>query len=101
MSRELQNLKERFTAWVIENGYYPNASDPALCYMLDVELGLDPRQIARDGFTKKSYRVFLLDGHGERIISPKGEVLTVTRKFTPEQRKMLSKWWPVLFPYGD
>lgn len=97
MSGELQEIKARFRAWVVEQGYYPNASDPVACYVLDFELGLDPRYMPADQpFTKKTYRVMLRDEDGKKQLDSQGHLVIVTRKFTPEQRQKLAQWWPVL-----
>lgn len=99
MNKELEEIRSEFRKWVTTHNFYPNAADPVLCYVLDVELGLDPRTMPTDqAITKNTYKVFLTEPGGKKLRYDKDfNVLTVTRKFTPEQRTKLVKWWPVLF----
>lgn len=99
MSTELDEVREKFKNWVVEQGFYPNTVNPVLCYVLDVELGLDPREMPMEQtITKKTYEVFIFEPGGKKLVRDKDyNPLVVTRKFTAQQQQKLRKWWPVLF----
>lgn len=99
MSAELDEIREKFKTWVVEQGFYPKTVDPVLCYVLDMELGLDPRTMPLEqDISKKTYKVFMFEPGGKKLLRDKDyEPVVVTRKFTPVQQKKLREWWPILF----
>ena len=80
-----------------ERGLYPNVLHPGDCYIFDVVLGIDPRTVALQPITRKSYKALLHNPDGSRVLH-KGQVVAVTRLFTPKQRKALHEWWYLLSP---
>lgn len=75
---------------------YPTTQYPDWCFVFDVGLHIDPRNIvANRGVSKKNYEIFVLDANGNKIME-NGRMKTVMRKFSAQQQKVLREWWPLL-----
>lgn len=70
---------------------YANARNPGDCYILDVILGIDPRNVVASSITPTGYQVFKTD-NGDRIMK-NGDIVKVTRKFTRQQKITVKVWW--------
>lgn len=82
---------------------FPNVGEPGAVWVLSEVLGWPMERIERvsvGGFSQKSYRLFQLDSDGKRLVknpnTEKGEVVTVTRKWTQEEKALLKDWWWLL-----
>lgn len=92
---EFTNMKQKFHDETAKA--YPNTGQPEMCWLFDQVLGIDPRTIAAEPITKKTYKSFILDDNGKRLVNPKTQTsFRVTRKFTPQQQKALREWWVIL-----
>lgn len=96
-SPELALIQLRFKFHDQTKELYPGVPYPEFVWLFDVALGLDPRAVAQKPITKKQYKSFIMDGYGNKELNPlTGSAVTVTRSFTPEQRKIVREWWPLL-----
>jgi hypothetical protein len=93
---EYEELKQKFHDKVAD--LYPGVKYPEVCWLFDVALNIDPRTVVEAPISKKSYKVMILDENGKRV-SHNDQVLSVTRKFSPKQAKIVREWWP-LIPEG-
>lgn len=92
---EFTNMKQKFHDEAAKA--YPNTGQPEMCWLFDQVLGIDPRLIAAEPITKKTYKAFIMKGDNTKLPNPKTKAsFVVTRKFTPQQQKALREWWIIL-----
>lgn len=82
---------------------YPKVGEPGVVWVLTQVLGWsfeDVSRVAVDGFSRQSYRVFVLDENGNHEIKrfPNGhkEFVAVTREWTKAEKSKLKEWWWLL-----
>lgn len=79
---------------------YPNVGEPGTVWVLTEVLGwpwVKITSISVEGFGRDGYRMLPRDAEGKRIVGPRGgEMRTVTRKWTNEEKRKLKDWWWLL-----
>lgn len=78
---------------------YPNVGEPGAVYVLEQVLGWTWEKVthtAVEGFSRHSYRLFVVDEDGHKYYHEDGRVVTVTRKWTNEEKRLLKDWWWLL-----
>ncbi len=100
MTEELtrREVAEKFIKLAKER--YPDVGEPGVVMVLADYVGWDWEKISRtavDGFSREGYRLFIIDPDTDkRTYGPNGNVLTVTRRWTREERRILKDWWWLL-----
>jgi hypothetical protein len=97
--KEMVETREKFFKLAKES--FPNTGEPGTVWVLSEVLGWEwdkIKNVAVEGFSKESYRIFILDDMGKRIPSGTNPltVKTVTRKWTNEEKRKLRDWWWLL-----
>jgi hypothetical protein len=96
--KEMVETREKFFKLAKES--FPNTGEPGTVWVLSEVLGWEwdkIKNVAVEGFSKESYRIFIVDDMGKRVPGRDGlSVKTVTRKWTNEEKRKLRDWWWLL-----
>lgn len=98
LTKEIHETREKF--FRLAKTAYPEVGEPGTVWVLAEVLGWEwdkIKNIAVEGFSRESYKVFIVDELGNRIPGePFQSVKAVTRKWTNEEKRKLRDWWWLL-----
>jgi len=95
---EISEVRTRF--YQAAKSMYPDVGEPGTVWVLTQVLEwpwVKITNVSIDGFGRDGYRQFQTDSSGDRIYDAhRGELRTVTRKWTNEEKRKLKDWWWLL-----